>query len=247
MKKEGTAQPRHRLTSTPRISVCAFFHLTIGMCLALVCALAVAAHTNVITVTTTNDSGPGSLRQALIDANDGDTINFAVTGTIALTSGELLVNKSITISGPGADILAINGSATYRVFHIAPGKVVGISDLTVTNGSANKQPVPDGGGVYNDHATLTVSNCTINNNAAFRDGGGVHNAGAATMTLNDCAITGNATGNDGGGVCNNGTAGAAIMVINNSTLSDNTAFHGAGICNDGRMKGATLLQMSNTT
>ena len=42
---------------------------------------------NVITVTNTNDSGPGSLRQALADANDGDTINFAVTGTIGLTTG----------------------------------------------------------------------------------------------------------------------------------------------------------------
>ncbi len=67
------------------------------------------------------------------------------------------------------------------------------------------------------------------------------------MTLNDCIITGNATGNDGGGMCNNGTGGAAIMEINNSTLSNNTAYHGAGICNDGRMKGATLLQISNTT
>src|SRR5947209_6149575 len=56
-----------------------------------------------ITVTNTNDSGPGSLRQALIDVNDGDTINFAVTGTITLTSGELLVNRSIAIDGPGAD------------------------------------------------------------------------------------------------------------------------------------------------
>src|SRR5215469_7196140 len=58
-----------------------------------------------ITVTNTNDSGPGSLRQALADANNGDTINFAVTGTIGLTSGELLVTRSITISGPGAENL----------------------------------------------------------------------------------------------------------------------------------------------
>ena len=48
---------------------------------------------NVITVTNTNDSGFGSLRQALADANNGDTINFAVTGTIGLTSGELLVTR----------------------------------------------------------------------------------------------------------------------------------------------------------
>src|SRR5690349_3032166 len=56
--------------------------------------------TDVITVTNTNDSGPGSLRQALADANNGDTINFAVTGTIQLTSGELVIDNSITISGP---------------------------------------------------------------------------------------------------------------------------------------------------
>ena len=53
--------------------------------------------------------------------NDGDIIGFAVTGTIGLTSGELLVAKSITISGPGAENLAVNGNAKVRVFHIAPG------------------------------------------------------------------------------------------------------------------------------
>src|SRR5215469_6961681 len=58
-----------------------------------------------ITVTNGNDSGPGSLRQALADVNDGDTINFALTGTIGLTSGELLVNNNVTISGPGPKML----------------------------------------------------------------------------------------------------------------------------------------------
>ena len=125
-----------------------------------------------ITVTNGNDGGPGSLRQALAQANDGDTINFAVTGTIGLTTGELLVDKSITISGPGAENLAVDGNKQSRVFHIAPGKTVAISAITITNGYANNQPVLDGGGIYNDHATLTVDNCTISNNSAFRDGGG---------------------------------------------------------------------------
>ena len=79
-----------------------------------------ALHANTITVTNTNDSGPGSLRQALADANDGDTIDFAVTGTIGLTSGELLVNKGITISGPGADNLAVDSNANSRVFYVGP-------------------------------------------------------------------------------------------------------------------------------
>src|SRR5437868_15176369 len=86
---------------------------------------------NVITVTNTNDSGPGSLRQALADVNDGDTINFAVTGTIGLTSGELVVDNSITISGPGATNLNVN-SNTSRVFHIGSGKNIRISGLTIT-------------------------------------------------------------------------------------------------------------------
>jgi len=81
------------------------------MCLALVRAVATSAYANITTVTNTNDSGRGSLRQALADPNDGDTIEFAVTGTIRLTSAELLVNKSITISGPGANNLAIDGNA----------------------------------------------------------------------------------------------------------------------------------------
>ena len=76
------------------------------------------AYADIITVTNTNDSGPGSLRQALADANNGDTINFAVTGTIGLTTGELLVDNAITISGPGAENLAVNGNAKDRVFHV---------------------------------------------------------------------------------------------------------------------------------
>jgi hypothetical protein len=68
-----------------------------------------------ITVTNTNDSGPSSFRQAPVDANDGDTITFAVTGTIALTSSELLVAKNITVSGPGATSLAVNGNAKSTV------------------------------------------------------------------------------------------------------------------------------------
>jgi hypothetical protein len=187
------------------------------------------------------------LRQALAVANDGDTINFAVTGTIGLTSGELLVGTSITISGPGAANLAVNGNGKSRVFHVGSGRTVTISGLTITNGNANNQTVLDGGGLYNDHATVALNSCTINNNSAFRNGGGVHNGGAATLTLNGCVITGNMTGNDGGGICNDGTGGAAIMTINNTTVANNTGFHGAGICNDARMKGATLLQISNTT
>ena len=88
------------------------------------------------TVTNTNDSGAGSLRQALADANDGDTIDFNLTypATITLTTGQLVVGNSVTISGPGANNLTVDGNANDRVFYISSGKTVTIDGLTVTNG-----------------------------------------------------------------------------------------------------------------
>src|SRR5207245_6667592 len=55
-------------------------------------------------VCNTNDSGHGSLRQAILDASAGDTINFAPSvTTITLTSGELVIDKYMTINGTGAN------------------------------------------------------------------------------------------------------------------------------------------------
>ena len=89
---------------------------------------------NIIVVTNTNDSGPGSLRDALAVANDGDTIDATgVSGTILLTSGELQINHNVTINGPGAGNLAVNGNATSRVFENFASNVT-ISGFTVTNG-----------------------------------------------------------------------------------------------------------------
>src|SRR5690348_4562428 len=107
----------------------------------LLCAAMTSMHnarSATITVTNTNDSGAGSLRQALADAHDGDTINFSVTtpATITLTSGVLVVNKSVTINGPTAGHLSVNGNAASTVFFIASG-VVTISNLTIMNGAGS--------------------------------------------------------------------------------------------------------------
>ena len=59
------------------------------------------AHAATIIVSSTVDSGPGSLRQALLDATDGDVINIVAAGVITPTSGELPITKTLTINGPG--------------------------------------------------------------------------------------------------------------------------------------------------
>src|ERR1700758_4951966 len=117
----------------------------------LLCAVATPVHATTITVTNTNDSGPGSLRQALVDANDGDTITFAVTGTIALTSGEVVIDKNITISGPGSDQLAVSADFQYhfRIFHVMASPTVIIEGLTI-----GPSLYFYGCGIQNDQATL---------------------------------------------------------------------------------------------
>jgi PKD repeat protein len=232
-----------------------------AIAVALFCAAAFLVHAATITVTNTSDSGSGSLRQALIDASDGDTITFAASGTVGLTSGELLVDKNVTIQGPGASSLAVDGNGASRVFHISSGKTVTISGLTITNGYVEGD-FP-GGGIYNDHAMLTLSNCTISGNyamgtvyccdrwcdCAYSSGGygaGIYNDG--TLTLSNCTISGNVAGTytgdgdgSGGGIYN----GSANLTISNCTLSGNEALvAGGNIYLYGGV--ATVFQIGNT-
>src|SRR6266550_2880688 len=192
-------------------------------------------HAATITVTSTADSGAGTLRDALASASDCDTIDFSVTGTITLTSGQLVVNNSLTISGPGAANLAVNGNAASRIFYISSGKTVTISGLTITNGRKSGIGIESqGAGTLNDHATLTVSNCTISGNSAAGNGGGIYNTGgffgSATLTVNNSTISGNtAGGGGGGGVFNDGSSsGSAPLTVSNCTISGNSAVSGGG-------------------
>ena len=97
-----------------------------------------------ITVTNGNDSGSGSLRQAILDASSGDTINFASSvTTVPLTGGELVVDKNVTIAGPGANRLTVTTNpsdfVSFRVFNIGSSTAtVSISGITISDGFTRK-------------------------------------------------------------------------------------------------------------
>src|SRR5207253_174398 len=115
-----------------------------------------------ITVISTADSGPGTLRDAIATAPSGSTIDFAVTGTIVLTNGELLINKDLVITGPGAATLAVqrsmaSGTPDFRIFHLTAGSTV-ISGLTVSNGRDLS-----GAGIQNED-TLVLRGMAISGN-----------------------------------------------------------------------------------
>src|SRR6266404_5368504 len=219
----------------------------------LLFAVAIPAHTNIIVVTNTNDSGPGSLRQAIMLANNGDMIDFdpALNGqSVTLTSDELLISKNIAISGPGANLLTVaraQGVSNFRIFHITPSHTVTVQGLTITNGSPG---AGFGGGILNDGGTLSVINCTLSGNHSPLSGGAIDNfAGesSATLTVESSTLTGNLADDYGGGIANLVSGpNNATLTINNSTLSANTGLAGGGIVNLSG-GGSALMTVSNTT
>jgi hypothetical protein len=209
-------------------------------------------HAITLTVTSTADSGAGSLRDTIAAANNGDTIQFAAAlngQTIGLNSTELLVDKDITISGPGASVLAVSRiSGIFRIFHIQPGRTVVIEGLTISNGYSHGP----GAGLFNDQATLTLNSCVVGGNVSdSMAGGGISNFGTnATLTILNSSVIGNfnnglgfGNGGEGGGIHSNG-----ILTIDNSIISDNSVTPRAP--NPGRAGGifsSGSLEITNST
>jgi hypothetical protein len=250
----SSTSPIALLMKTKRPAQAAFLTLSAWLWAALVCVVVPSAYGNIITVTNTNESGPGSLRQALADVNDGDTINFAVTGAINLTSGELVINRNITISGPGANLLAVSraaNAAPFRIFHVMLAHTVIIEGLTISNGSVLNT---FGGGIYNFESALTVISCALTGNSALGQqgsGGGIYSNGGgaggnASLTIINSAFSGNAA-TTGGAVGNNGSSGMANLTIGNSTLSGNSASFVGGGVDDHTASGKATVTITNST
>lgn len=196
-----------------------------GFCLILLTILCSvgAAQAATFTVTNTKDSGAGSLRQAIINANalaSDDTINFSLSNcpcTITLTSGVLSIgsNGSLTIQGLGATLLSVSGNHQSSVFVIQQDANAAINDLTITAGMNSF-----GGGIatFPGGLDLTLTNVTLSGNSATVRGGAISNNSGSIITLNNSTISGNSAAS-GGAI----TTSGGHVTLNNSTISGNTA------------------------
>ncbi len=182
-----------------------------------------------ITVTNLSDADPGSLRAALTQAQAGDTIDFApgLSGTIVLTSGELDINQSVSITSPGADLIAVSGGNATRVFDVGAGAAVAIDGLTITGGRVAPTGTSTGVGAgIANYGDLTLTNCDISQNAitgssnSLALGAGIYNAG--NLTLTDCTVDHDSALGDssmGGGIWN----GTGTLTLSGCILSNDSA------------------------
>lgn len=189
-------------------------------------------------VSNTNDSGAGSLRQAITDANGtagvADTITFTVSGTITLLSALPAISSDLTIDGSGQSV-TISGNELVRGPHIASAVKVTLRHLTISHMKTAYDP---GAGVWNE-GELTVEECTFSNNWAL-EGGAIYSTGI--LTIRDSTFLDNTASPSSG-------HGGAILVdnttvtISGSTFSGNHADQSGGALNV-YQSGATV---SNST
>ena len=229
---------------------------TVALLLALLASLlafAQPARAANYVVLNSNDSGPGSLRQAITNANNNagpDTITFsaATDGNPIVLSGaagedgnasgdldilDILDGGDLTIQGNGSANTIIDGGDIDRVFHVCPGggctNTITITGVYIRNGTAT-----NGGGIAIEAGTTTISDSLIHGNTATNNGGGIYNNGGTT-TVSSSFIGGikyvgppNTAGNSGGGIFNE----SGTMTIDGSTVRSNTATtNGGGIFN----------------
>ena len=191
-------------------------------------------------VTNTNNTGAGSLRQAIVDVCDGGTVTFNIpiatdlgcnsgAGPCTITlATELTISKSLTIDGPTAESVIVSGGNASRVFEITAG-TVNINDLTISNGQVSAGS--NGAGI-NNAGTLNLTGVTVSGNLAIPDatgttgGGGIFNSG--TLTLTNSTISGNhadtgAGAGNGGGIFNSATG---TLTLTNCTVSGNVTDDG---------------------
>jgi hypothetical protein len=198
-------------------------------------------------VTSLADNGAGTLRAAIVAANSGlgaDIITFqsGLTGTITLTTGELSIDDTVTIQGPGTTALTVTADNDSRVLLIAQDDdiEVTISGLKITGGNVNT----NGAGIQSGAGRLTLENVELSENTAAPltsgQGGGLWVSDAPMgVSIVNSVIKGNAA-RSGGGIYVGALSGP--LDIQSSLITMNDGNLGAGMFIDSPAEPVTIDQ-----
>jgi uncharacterized repeat protein (TIGR01451 family) len=207
------------------------------------------AYAAMVIVDNTGDSGTGTLRWAIANADPGDTIVFdeSLSGQTITLASTLEITQDLTIDG--SDLITpvtLSGNDAVRVFYIYTDTVVTFDSLTIAHGrTTNPEPEESysvGGGIkIEPNAVVTLTHSTVfSNTSIYSDteegeyvgyGGGIYNQGILTaiddtFSDNSATIITEKNDSEGGAIYNSGT-----LRVADSTFSDNYARKGAGIIN----------------
>lgn len=216
------------------------------------------------TVVNLDDSGAGSLRQAITDANANgieDTIDFdaSLNGIIVLASSLPNIAEAAGLTIDGGNRITVSGNNAVRPIIVDSVASLSLDNLAIINGTdqvgggififsqgtlilnnstlSGNSASSGGGGIYNLGGIIILSNSTLSDNSAGFGGGIYNNIG--TVTLSNSTVSGNGASNSGGGIYNYGFT----VSLTNSTLSSNRASGGGG----GIRNSGGTVDLSNST
>lgn len=156
--------------------------------------------------------------------SDGGAVTFACSGVITLTN-TIVIASDTTIDGSGQAV-TISGNSVTQVFKINPDAALALYHLTVSEGYAFGPMAGAGGGIYNDHGTVTITDSVLMHNFANYAGGIYNDHG--TVTIVESVFSDNDAYSDGGGIY---SMGGAVTVINSSLMHNGAHYAGGGIYN----------------
>jgi hypothetical protein len=182
-----------------------------------------------IVVTNLDNSGPGSLREAVADIADGGTITFdpGLAGGTMNLFGPITLTRDVTIDASDAPGISLNGLGADRVLIVDAGVTANVSNLTMTNGYGFQLAgcVLNNGTLTLDHVVVTGCLMTTDAGDFWQGGGGIYNGGDTVLNLIDSTVSDNTSGWDGGGVY---AFFNTQVTIERSTISGNIATNVGG-------------------
>ena len=205
--------------------------------LATLCTFAGAAHGATYTVTSLADGGPGSLRAAVASANTAPGAPHAITfaagveGTLVLAS-PIVIGTALSINGPGAARVTIDGANATRLFRISPpnnDQVVAMSGMTLTRGAAIGSDAGYGGAIFKQRGHLQLLASVVSGHRAAIRGGAIY-SDSGDIGIDSVSLIDNETPTSG----SQGSGGALYMragtfTSNASLVANNKAEFGGGI------------------
>lgn len=184
-------------------------------------------------VTISGNSGAGSLRQVISNSLVADYITFApgLSGGSITLSNEIVLTNSLTIDGSSLPAgLTVSGGNVSRIFSVASGQTVFVSDLRFTGGNGVGTTANGNGGAILNRGALTLTRCTLLGNSSGIAGGAIDNSSlGSVLTLMNCTLSGNRASTFGGAI----NSSSGTLMFTNCTLAENSAAAGGGIFSQG--------------